>query len=170
MRPYILGGVFAPVGIIPELKKPEFYSENAPGFDPAAAVAAVLRNNAYNYPELEQLAIIQCFDLDTVERLATLTGLRLVWLTGENPTDEQLDRAAAVAHGLGPNRNLLEDDAGNPKPLLERARVRGLALYPYTFKDEYDTMQRFFHIHNVEGLFTDNPDVGVLAKNRGPLR
>ncbi|MEL6741852.1 MAG: glycerophosphodiester phosphodiesterase family protein, partial [Planctomycetota bacterium] len=141
------------LGVIPELKKPGFYEANSPGFDPAAALVSELETHDSGPREL---CIIQCFDLRTIEHLATLTDLPLVWLTGDVPTDEQLDRAAAVAHGLGPNRRLLEDDAGNPKPLIERARARGLALYPYTFKDEPEATERFFHDHGVAGLFTDN--------------
>ncbi|MGP1273403.1 MAG: glycerophosphodiester phosphodiesterase family protein [Phycisphaerales bacterium] len=170
VRPYILGASKGPVGIVPELKKPGFYKQHASGFDSASALTEELRINMYVLPELDDLVMIQCFDLDTIEHLATLSDLPLIWLTSEDPTDEQLDRAAAVAHGLGPNRRLLEDDAGNPKPLIERARSRSLALYPYTFKNEQDAMERFLHEHRVEGLFTDNPDVGVRAKRLPTIR
>lgn len=148
--------------LIPELKNPAFYTEYAPGFDPAAALVEAIGRHG----SAAEHSIIQCFDLDTIEYLATITNLRLVWLTSETPTPDQLDRARAVCHGLGPNRALLEDDACAPKPLLAEAKRRGLALYPWTFKDEPEAVSRFFHRHGVDGLFTDNPDTALAARSR----
>lgn len=157
-------------GVIPELKHPEFHREQLRGFDPAAVLIESLRPYQTEKPQRIgepwiPVIVIQCFDLNTIEHLATLTDLPLVWLTGDEPTTEELDRAQAVAQGLGPNRNLLENADGSPTPLLAEAAARGLALYPYTFKDEPEATERFFHTHGVSGLFTDNPDVGVTAKN-----
>jgi glycerophosphoryl diester phosphodiesterase len=149
-----------PTGIIPELKQPESYSQA--GLDPAAALTLALDRSGWP----AEAVMIQCFDLVTIERLAGLTEHRLVWLCAQTPTDEQLDRAAAVCHGLGPNRRLLEDPTGRPLPLLAEARRRGLALYPWTFTDDREAMARFFRTHRVEGLFTDNPDVGLQALGR----
>jgi glycerophosphoryl diester phosphodiesterase len=163
--------------IVPELKQPDFYESSAPGFDAPAALIAALRR--HGFVSAEDPCIIQCFDLETIERLATLTELRLMWLTEDEPTDEQLDRAAAVAAALGPAKSLLETPEGAPKPLLAEAKRRGLALYPWTFRNTYahdgvkiaDTseIRRFMFEHGVDGLFCDNPDLAVFTRTSEAL-
>lgn len=148
------------------------HAMQAPDFDPAAALVTTLAN--HGYASAEDPCIIQCFDLETTERLATLTDLRLVWLAGDEPTSDELDRAEAIAHGLGPNRSLLEHDDGSPKPLLAEAKARRLALYPYTFRNirtetgvrstDGSDIHRFMFEHRVEGLFCDNPDLAVFVR------
>lgn len=158
--------------IVPELKKPAFYAAEDPTFDPAAALVAELATHGYT--SAADPCLIQCFDLDTIEHLATLTDLPLVWLTADEPTPQQLDRAQAAAKSLGPNRSLLEHDDGTPKPLLAEAKSRRLRLFPWTFKNTYDdngtkvvndnSIHRFMFEHQVDGLFCDNPDLAVLIR------
>ena len=122
---------------------------------------------SHGYSSEADPAIIQCFDLEALERLRGVgCQIRMVWLMSEEPSDNELEVAAAFCHGLGPNRKLLEDDSGQPTPLLARVREMGLALYPYTFKDEPEATARFFHEHKVDGLFTDFPGVGRRAADR----
>ncbi len=143
-------------GVIPEIKHPGFHAEH--GMDLAAMVVAKLGEHGYR--ERDDAAVIQCFDLDTLERLHDGgCRLRLVWLIGEAPTPEQMDRAGAFCHGLGPKRSLLEDEFGSGTALLRDAQRRGLALYPYTFKDEPDAVGRFLGVHRVDGVFCDDPSV-----------
>lgn len=153
----------ARVGVIPEPKRPAFHRDH--GKNVEMAVFEVLAMHGYTAPD--DLAIIQCFDLDALEGLRDAgCSLRLVWLMGEKPSDADLERAAAFCHGLGPNRKLLEDEAGQPLALLARAREMGLALYPYTFKDEPEATARFMHVHGVDGLFSDYPGVARRAADR----
>jgi len=153
-----------PVGVIPEPKKPAFHRDHAMNIETAVLDALI----AHGYEDQADPAIIQCFELDALERLHDAgCELRLVWLMGEEPSDADLDRAAVFCHGLGPNRKLLEDDSGQPMPLLVRARELGLALYPYTFKDEPEATARFMHEHKVDGLFSDYPGVARRAAD-GP--
>ncbi|MEM1330893.1 MAG: glycerophosphodiester phosphodiesterase family protein [Planctomycetota bacterium] len=149
------------VGVIPEPKSPSFHrAEGQPIEVPLVQTLA-----RFGYKAAADEAIIQCFDLDSLE-LMHKEGceLRLVWLLGDRPSNADLRRAAAFCHGLGPNRKLLEDESGRGSPFLGGVRTLGLALYPYTFKDEPEAMFRFFGTHRVEGLFTDNPDVGLRAR------
>ncbi|MEQ8316514.1 MAG: glycerophosphodiester phosphodiesterase family protein [Phycisphaerales bacterium] len=150
-----------PVGVIPEPKRPEFHRNH--GHSVELRVLATLVENGYEAED--DPAIIQCFDLDALERLEQVGCLvRLVWLLGEEPSDADLERAAGFCHGLGPSRKLLEDeDTGEPLPLLAQSREFGLMLYPYTFKDEPRAMARFFHEYGVAGLFTDFPGAGRRA-------
>ena len=149
-------------GIIPEIKHPAFHAEH--GFDLGSMVLDALAGRGYTGPD--DAAVVQCFDLGTLERLhARGRRVRMIWLLGEAPTGADLDRAAAFCHGLGPSRKLLEDDRGRPTALLDAARSRGLALYPYTFKDEPRAVRRFLERHRVDGVFCDDPS--VLAGGRG---
>lgn len=154
----------APVGVIPEPKRPEFHRQHGQHVELQVWTTLVV----HGYSAEDDLAIIQCFDLDALERLDEVGCLlRLVWLVGEEPSAEDLQRAAGFCHGLGPNRKLLEDEAGQPLPLLARAREMGLALYPYTFKDEPEATARFMHVHGVDGLFSDYPGVARRAADGG---
>lgn len=151
----------SPVGVIPEPKAPALHREH--GHSVEFAVREALA--AHGYTTADDPAIIQCFDLEALERLRDAgTKLRLVWNVGEQPSDADLARAAAFCHGLGINRKLIEDEAaGQALPLLTRAHEMGLALYPYTFKDEPEAMARFYNEYGVAGLFSDFPGVARRA-------
>lgn len=143
-------------GVIPEIKGPEFHA--AHGVDLGAMVVAALAERGYTGPD--DAAVVQCFDLETLERLhGSGVALRLVWLVGETPAEADLVRAAGFCHGLGPSRTLLEDEAGRGTALLARAGELGLALYPYTFRDEPGAVRRFLDVHGVDGVFCDDPAV-----------
>lgn len=154
------------VGVIPEPKKPAFHQQH--GWNVERVVWLALSEHGYRAPD--DPAIIQCFDLDALQGLRDAGAtLRLVWNVGEHPDDADLERAAAFCHGLGINRDLLEDEnTGQPLPLLQRAHEMGLALYPYTFKDEPEAMARFYHEHGVAGLFSDYPGVARRAADTRP--
>ena len=155
-----------PVGVIPEPKKPSLHRDHGKNVELAVFKALA----EHGYTSVDDLAIIQCFDLDALEGLRDAgCTLRLVWLVGEEPSDEDLRRAAGFCHGLGPNRKLLEDASGQGLPLLDRARELGLALYPYTFKDEPEATARFIQVHKVDGVFSDYPGVARrTAEGGGP--
>lgn len=153
------------VGVIPEPKKPSFHREQ--GQDLEAALASTLRRHGYT--RRTDRAIIQCFELDALERLRhdLACDLQLVYLVSDMPDASTLDRAAAVADGLGPKKTLIEDEHGQPVAdgwLLRACRERNLAVYPWTFGGDERVMTRFLRMHRVTGLFTDNPDAGVRAK------
>lgn len=143
-------------GVIPEIKAPGFHAEH--GVDLAAMVVRSLSEHGYTGPD--DAAVVQCFDLGTLQRLhASGVRLRLVWLMGETPAEADLVRAAGFCHGLGPSRKLLEDESGRGSALLARAGELGLAFYPYTFRDEPAAVRRFLDVHGVDGVFCDDPSV-----------
>lgn len=164
------------IGIIPEPKDPGFHLSESRPIEPI--LLGALRGRGYAGPS--DPCIIQCFDLDSLERMADLTavapsddpdpfmaleGPRMVWLVGNTPTSQELDRAAKFCVGLGPNRELLEDSAGKPRPFLTQAKSLGLELYPYTFGANPVIIERFYNKHGVDGLFTDYPDVAARARD-----
>lgn len=163
------------IGIIPEPKDPAFHARENRPIEPI--LLGALRGRGYDGPSTA--CIIQCFDLESLERMTDLAAVapsdsrdpfesiqtpRLVWLMGNTPTDDELERAAEFVWGIGPNRNLIEDAEGRPRALLGKAKALGLAVIPYTFKRDLDEMDRFMNRHRVEGVFADYPDLALRAR------
>jgi glycerophosphoryl diester phosphodiesterase len=97
------------------------------------------------------------------------TDLRLVYLHGQSLDDRSLDELATFADGIGPSAKLIENNGQSiaNNSLVRRAHERRLKVYPYTLgKDEAPT-QRFFWTYDVDGLFSDFPDVAVRARAAG---
>lgn len=111
-------------------------------------------------------------DRRTVADLVTPAGLK--WIAG-------------FAQGIGPTLDLiLPRDAagrlGEPTTLVRDAHARGLLLHPYTARNEnsflpaeyrkgtdpaaygdaFGAFRRYFE-QGIDGIFTDNPDTGLLA-------
>ncbi|MEO0512433.1 MAG: glycerophosphodiester phosphodiesterase family protein [Planctomycetota bacterium] len=153
------------IGLIPEPKNPAFHAENSRPIGPSLTGALA----ALGYRTPVDPAIIQCFDLAELERMAGAADgpqnlPRLVWLVSETPTADELERAQRVCHGIGPNKSLLEGRNGLPRRLLIDLRERGLAAYPWTFQDDVAELARFLNRHRVTGLFANYPDVAVRAR------
>ncbi len=154
------------VGIVPEMKSPSFHRrEGKPIEEPVLKVL-----DSMGYRGRDDLALVQCFEEDALVRLRALgCELPLVFLSSNPLSTGDLDRIAKFANGVGPNRRLIEDSEGRPvnnPNLVRECHRRGLAVYPWTFKAEEAVMRRFFHRYGVDGLFTDNPDLGVRARDR----
>ena len=154
------------VGIIPELKAPGWH--RSLGLPMEAELLDRLVEAGYG--ELGAPVIIQCFEKESLRRLRVEHGspFRQVLCLGKDSTGEDLDWAARFCDGIAPSRAGVEDaETGAVSDLVARAHALGLAVYPYTFKDEQEAMARFLHEHRVEGLFTDFPDKGAAARD-GP--
>jgi glycerophosphoryl diester phosphodiesterase len=91
--------------------------------------------------------------------------------------------------GVGPDKNqviprLADGSLGTPTPLLANAHAAGLVVHPYTFRAENQFLpadyrtgtdpnaygraidEQIAYLHaGVDGLFTDNTDIGVLARS-----
>lgn len=149
------------VEVIPEPKGPAFHRQR--GMDVEGAVVAAVARRGWT--ERGDPVIVQCFELDALQRLRQAgSRLRLVWLLRERPSDAQLDEAARWVDGIGPNRRLIESDAGEVSDLVERARRRGLAVFPYTFGDDQVMTARFLNVYRVDGVFSDYPATAVRAR------
>ncbi|MCY0919673.1 glycerophosphodiester phosphodiesterase [Streptomyces sp. H27-G5] len=111
-------------------------------------------------------------DARTVADLVTPGGLK--WIAG-------------FAQGIGPTLDLIvprtaDGRLGTPTTLVRDAHVRGLVLHPYTARNEntflpaeyrkgtdpadygdaFGAFRRYFEL-GIDGIFTDNPDTGLLA-------
>ena len=105
---------------------------------------------------------------------------------------EGLEGVAEYASGVGPEKaqvvpRTADDELGEPTSLVDDAHDAGLLVHPYTFRNENSFLpaelregegqaedlddygraleeQRIFLELGVDGLFTDNPDTGVVAR------
>jgi glycerophosphoryl diester phosphodiesterase len=110
---------------------------------------------------------------------------------GDLATADGLKGVAKYADGVGPFKDyIIPRDASNhslpPTTFVADAHAAGLVVHPYTFRNEnryvpaedqrgtdpngygnaFAEDQRFFAA-GVDGIFTDNPDTGVAARNEG---
>lgn len=104
-------------------------------------------------------------------------------------TPAGLRELAEYADGIGPDKNQViprnaDDTLGEPTSLVGDAHAAGLTVHPYTFRAENQFLpadyrvgtdptaygraldeQEAFLRAGVDGLFTDQPDIGVLARS-----
>lgn len=166
-------------GIYPELKHPAYF--RAIGLPLEERLAAVLSANGYT--RRDDRVFIQSFDPASLERMNTLTPLRLVLLIdrgGPPLTPEQLRRIAAFADGIGVQKDLIVPrDAQKrllaPTHLIADAKAAGLFVHAWTFRaeaeylpagvDEAAEYARFFAA-GVDGVFSDWPAHAIAARKR----
>jgi glycerophosphoryl diester phosphodiesterase len=103
-----------------------------------------------------------------------------------------LRELAGYVRGIGPDKNQViarraDDTLGTPTRLVRDAHAAGLRVIPYTFRAENQFLpadlrvggdpdaygraideQIAFLDAGVDGLFTDQPDIGVLARHLAP--
>lgn len=108
--------------------------------------------------------------------------------TADLVTPEGLKEIASYAQGIGPTLDLIvpKDSAGRltePTTLVRDAHRAGLILHPYTMRNENPFLPaefrqgsdpdaygdvfgafRTYFATGIDGVFTDNPDTGVLAR------
>jgi glycerophosphoryl diester phosphodiesterase len=109
---------------------------------------------------------------------------------GELATPAGLRRIARYADGVGPWKNYIvprkpDDSSGTPTSFVRDAHRAGLVVHPYTFRRENQFLPlelrssananqpgdlkaeiRQFFALGVDGVFTDNADIGVAARER----
>lgn len=158
------------VGVIPEPKSPTFHREN--GLAIEGPLVRTLEKWGYGAAgdarsAAEGGATIQCFDLEALRRMKDEHGGRvpLMWTVREARTEADLRPALGVVRGLGVNRKMVEDEVARKLvDVREFTRKHGLSLYVWTLGDEPEATARLLHTHQVDGLFSDFPDVGVRAR------
>jgi glycerophosphoryl diester phosphodiesterase len=156
------------VATIPEPKMPSWHAKEGQPIE----AKLLAEYAAFGLTRRSDPVIVQCFELDSLRRMRheLKTDLRLVYLTGDPLDDRALDELATFADGIGPAAKLIENAAGQAVgggSLVRRAHQRNLKVYPYTFgKDEAQT-RRFFWRYDVDGLFSDYPDVALRARAAG---
>jgi glycerophosphoryl diester phosphodiesterase len=127
-------------------------------------------------PDVKPGDVLAAGGTTTYADLATAAGLRGI---------------AEYADGVGPFKDYIipRDASGHslaPTSFVADAHAAGLVVHPYTFRNENQFLpaedrlgsdpnaygnafaedQRFFAA-GVDGIFTDNPDTGVAARNEG---
>ena len=175
------------VGIYPEIKRPAWHRSE--GVDLGARLLEVLA--AHGFRGRADRVYVQCFDADELRRLREDLGcdLKLVQLIGENDWGESetdydalrtrrgLERLAGIVDGIGPWLQQLYTpgrSGGRAKStgLAGGARKLGLEVHPWTFRADdlapgfasfADMVRWFARGLNVEGLFTDFPDLAREA-------
>ncbi len=171
-----------PVGVYAEIKSPAWHRQD--GFDITPAFLTAL--NEQGYSAHADRVYVQCFDDQELLRIREVhnCGLKLVQLIGDNSwheadTDydelrspEGLERLARTVDGIGPWVNHLYRVHATRKfvdtGLVSNAHRQGLAVHPYTFRDDdlppgfgsFAELVRFaVDDLSIDGLFTDFPDM-----------
>ncbi len=152
-------------GLYPELKDPEFYRSRKVDQD-QLFIDIVKKNGLVG--DAKTPLIIQSFDDVILKHMAKdLPAVPRVYLVGaENVSRidaaEKVKEVAGWATGLGPNKMIV---AKAPE-VVKWARAAGLTVTPWTFRSSNTgtfpnvraEMEEFLYKHDVDALFTDNPD------------
>ena len=179
------------IGLYIELKAPDFHRKNK--LDPAKKLLNLL--NHHGYQEASDPIFIQSFDAETLKslRFDHKTRIRLIQLIGENhwkisntdftylKSKNGMKEVSKYAEGIGPWMNQVVtgiDLSGKVQitDLVENARRYDLLIHPYTFRADRlpsyvssfeELLQIFFYEVEIDGIFTDFPDLVVdyLKKN-----
>ena len=157
-------------GIIPETKAPEVY--HALGLSMERLVMDDLERFGLARRDADPTTpvVIQSFSRASLEIFEELgSDLPLVFLLSGGEESERMLSAEGLAQirgfasGIGPTKRLLLEDP----EAVERAHAAGLTVIPYTFDGDSpgsfpnvaDEMAHFVHELDVDGLFTNNPDL-----------
>ena len=173
------------VGLYIELKAPAFHRKYK--FDISEKLLHLLYRHGYKKRSDE--VFIQSFDSTTLKslRFKHKTNIRLIQLIGENKwslsdtdfnylqSEEGMKEVAKYADGIGPWINQVVtgiDYLGKPQisNIVANARRYSLLIHPYTFRKDRlpsyvssfeELLNIFFNDIQVDGIFTDFPDLAV---------
>lgn len=163
------------VGIYPEIKGPGFHAGE--GHPVEKALLDIL--SEYGYEGADAKVFIQSFEIEPLRKIRNelKSELPLIMLMGGDPeqqllTPEGLDDLATFVNGIGPSKTVIEK---NPD-IVKQAHARKLKVHPYTFRaDSYpesqygsfdDELRQFYSVYEVDGVFTDFPDIVSKFINR----
>lgn len=154
-------------GICPELKRPS--AHRAEGLALEEPFLAMM--DAYGYDHPQSHALVQCFELDCLQRLRKelKSTLPLLLLTEDEALDEdQLRFLGTEVDAIGPHREAIEASDGKPNggaDWVSAVHAAGLKVVPYTFDDEPAAMRRFLKDYRVDAVFTNYPSDGVKVRS-----
>ena len=168
------------VGVYPETKHPSYFRRiGLPLEEPLLAAL-----EARGWTDRDAPVFIQSFETGNLRDLRKQTGVRLIQLLEAeghgHATSEDLSWITTYADGIGPDKRLIvprghDGRLLSPTSLVEDAHSAGLAVHPWTFRSdpqflapEYDgrperEIEQFFAL-GVDGVFSDFPDIAVLAR------
>lgn len=156
-------------GLFAELKAPGLYRDR--GIDMEPLVVTALRKNGLDQRSADPATpvILQSFDAEALRAVARdLPAIDRTFLfdtrsAAEWTTSDGLKSVSLFATGIGPAKAVLESDPS----IVARAHAAGLTVIPYTFRASAtgrfptvrDEMAHFLTVLDVDGVFTDNPDL-----------
>lgn len=182
------------IGIYPETKHPTYFASIGLPLEPA--LLNELRKAGWDSADAP--VFIQSFEVENLKELAKRTRVRLIQLMAEEgapadgaapsyaamATPEGLHVIATYAFGIGPNKAMVTDGRGKPRPLVADAHAAELKVHPWTLRAE----NYFLPLRHksgidprahgrlsdeiaeqlaagVDGFFTDFPYAGVQARD-----
>jgi glycerophosphoryl diester phosphodiesterase len=172
------------VGVYPETKHPAYF--RGIGLPLEERLAATLARHGLT--SKTSAVFIQSFEADSLKRLRTITGARLVQLISDkaDTTPARLAAIAQYADGIGPDMQLVVpvDADGRTRPpttLVDDAHAAGLFVHVWTLRPEpqflpasydgdFDAEIRQFISLGVDGFFTDAPDMAARVTNASGIR
>ncbi len=163
------------IGVIPETKEPGALS--ALGFDIAGLLIAELK--AAGWMDESAPVIVQSFEPEVLKVLKDRHPVRRVQLVfaisdGKEGVKSNipLDHIPSYAAAVGPQKTLTVTPAGASTDFVSRAHGLGLAVYPWTYRDdappedgagiEAELSQAY--ALGVDGVFTDFPATAVAVR------
>jgi glycerophosphoryl diester phosphodiesterase len=162
-----------PIGVYPEAKHPEAFRRL--GLEFADPLLAALEAHGFGPGGLP--VYIQSFEARLLRELRGRTRIPLVMLLedeGGRP-NVALEEAARFADAVGPAKSLLRDRrTGRDSGFVARAHALGLAVHPWTFRDDRvapgftgpaEELRATFAL-GVDAVFVDFPDTAVAVRNQ----
>jgi len=160
-----------PVCVYPEAKSPAYHALIGHA-DMAEQILATLKKHGMDGPGAR--VFIQSFEPDFVKKIDAMTDLPVVMLVSDKAA---LDAALAMPgapfwQGLGPSIGMLRDASGKSTGVVEAAHAKGVAVHPWTFRDDQPiggkpiaTSIKEILALGVDGFFTDFPFTGYAVRN-----
>jgi len=163
----------------PEVKAPGHFVSI--GLDPLPELVRILRERGLDTADAPMT--IQCFEPDFLARLNSEIDTPLAMLVfpmqeldpDADPLQPTvaLDALAEFADAVGPAKGLIITPQGEDTGFVARAHALGLAVHPWTFRDDVPVaegvdiateLERVYRL-GVDGVFTDFPATAVAVRD-----
>ena len=151
-------------GVFPETKAPELYGSL--GFSMEDLLLRDLAHEGFD-EQGSGPVVVQSFSEQSLERLRErapgIPRILLLESAAASLTFSDLRGVRDLADGIGPSKDLIEADPA----VVRRAHQAGLLVVPWTFRSDrpgrfasvVEEMSYFLDELDVDGLFTNNPDL-----------
>lgn len=159
------------VCVYPEAKSPAYHAQIGHA-DMAEKILAALDRHGMGVRGSP--VFIQSFEPDFVKKVNGMTDLPVVMLVADRASYDRAMKmdGAPFWDGLGPNFSLLLDDEGRSTGIVETSHAKGIAVHPWTFRDDVPvrgetpeaTLRKYLAL-GIDGFFTDFPMTGYRVRN-----